>query len=364
MPYVILTVLLIKGLTLEGSGAGLKYLLIPDWKRVGDIEVWQGAATQILYSSGVAFGPIIYYGGARNKEDKIVTASFWIPVANSATSFYAALTVFTFVGHIGHQLGSPIEDVAKQSLSLAFVAYPGLIETMAGKNFWAIIFFLMLVILGVDTVFGFLDYTMEFLLDAFPVILTKMRKEIFCIYVCFGCFICSLMFVTDSGYYVFNLFDAYSCGISLYFCLIMECIVIGWIFGIEKLSIIAKRTTGEDIPKVVIYLVKFFIPAFTMLNVILYFMTEFSAKKAKARGWGPGITWLGRLLWIVPIGLAFIGTCVKNIKMDDVYDLVEKQHGIRFNNEKMGDHSFEEKGSAVEMKEALKEEPKANEVEA
>lgn len=364
MPYVILTVLLIKGLTLEGSGAGLKYLLIPDWKRVGDIEVWQSAATQILYSSGVAFGPIIYYGGARNKEDKIVTASFWIPVANSATSFYAALTVFTFIGHIGHQLGLPIEGVAKQSLSLAFVAYPGLIETMAGKNFWAIIFFLMLVILGVDTVFGFLDYTMEFLLDAFPVILTKMRKEIFCIYVCFGCFICSLMFVTDSGYYVFNLFDAYSCGISLYFCLIMECIVIGWIFGIEKLSIIAKRTTGEDIPKVVIYLVKFFIPAFTMLNVILYFMTEFSAKKAKARGWGPGITWLGRLLWIVPIGLAFIGTCVKNIKMDDIYDLVEKQHGIRFNNEKMGDHSFEEKGSAVEMKEALKEEPKANEVEA
>jgi SNF family Na+-dependent transporter len=31
MPYVILTVLLIKGLTLEGSGEGLKYLVIPNW---------------------------------------------------------------------------------------------------------------------------------------------------------------------------------------------------------------------------------------------------------------------------------------------------------------------------------------------
>jgi len=66
-----------------------------------------------------------------------------------------------------------------------------------------------------------------------------MRKEFFCIIVCFTCFISSLMFVTDAGYYVFNLFDAYSCGVSLYFCLVMECIVIGWIFGIEKLSIIA-----------------------------------------------------------------------------------------------------------------------------
>jgi len=40
MPYVILTVLLIKGLTLEGSGEGLKYLLIPKWEKVADISVW------------------------------------------------------------------------------------------------------------------------------------------------------------------------------------------------------------------------------------------------------------------------------------------------------------------------------------
>ena len=31
LPYIILTILLIKGLTLEGSGEGLKYLFIPDW---------------------------------------------------------------------------------------------------------------------------------------------------------------------------------------------------------------------------------------------------------------------------------------------------------------------------------------------
>jgi SNF family Na+-dependent transporter len=65
LPYVILTILLIKGLTLEGSGAGLRYLVIPDWKKVGNIDVWQSAAIQILFSSGVAFGPLIYYGGAR-----------------------------------------------------------------------------------------------------------------------------------------------------------------------------------------------------------------------------------------------------------------------------------------------------------
>ena len=31
LPYVILTILFIKGLTLEGAGKGLKFLFIPDW---------------------------------------------------------------------------------------------------------------------------------------------------------------------------------------------------------------------------------------------------------------------------------------------------------------------------------------------
>lgn len=40
MPYVILTILLIKGMTLEGAGEGVKYLLVPKWEKIGDIAVW------------------------------------------------------------------------------------------------------------------------------------------------------------------------------------------------------------------------------------------------------------------------------------------------------------------------------------
>mgnify|MGYP002632236207 CR=1 FL=1 len=40
LPYVILMILLIKGLTLEGSGIGLKYLFNPDWSKLTQISVW------------------------------------------------------------------------------------------------------------------------------------------------------------------------------------------------------------------------------------------------------------------------------------------------------------------------------------
>lgn len=40
LPYVILTILLIKGLTLEGAGKGLKFLFIPDWASLGKAKIW------------------------------------------------------------------------------------------------------------------------------------------------------------------------------------------------------------------------------------------------------------------------------------------------------------------------------------
>jgi len=158
LPYFILTVLVIKGLTLEGSGKGLEKLFIPDWSKLADIEIWKNAAVQILFSSSVSFGPLIYYATARKENEKIMKASFWIPVANSLTSLYAAITVFLFLGHVSHVTGKSIDQVSESGMDLAFVAYPGLLGTLDGANVWAVIFFMMLVTLGVDSVFATVDF--------------------------------------------------------------------------------------------------------------------------------------------------------------------------------------------------------------
>lgn len=40
LPYVILTILFIKGLTLPGAGKGLKFLFIPKWSALGEAKIW------------------------------------------------------------------------------------------------------------------------------------------------------------------------------------------------------------------------------------------------------------------------------------------------------------------------------------
>lgn len=172
LPYVILTILLIRGLTLEGCGQGLRFLFIPNWEIVGFSNTWKASAIQILFSSGVAYGPFMYYGSARQKNEKIVNISFWVPFANSATSIYAAITIFSFLGHVSYKKEIPINEVATSGPTLFFVAFPSLLALLPGANFWAIIFFLMAICLGIDSVFGFFDYYIKISQDAFP----KLRK--------------------------------------------------------------------------------------------------------------------------------------------------------------------------------------------
>ena len=194
LPYLILTILLIKGFTLEGCSKGLKYLFLPDWSKLADIKVWQAAALQILFSSGVSYGPLMYYGTAREKNEKLLTVSYMVPIINSATSFYAALTIFTFLGHVSTMRDIPIDQLSQSGPDLLFVAFPALLGLLKGANFWAIIFFAMCVCLGVDSVFGFVDFYVQFFWDWFPSMHKKANKETYCLAVIVFSFLWSLFF--------------------------------------------------------------------------------------------------------------------------------------------------------------------------
>lgn len=58
---------------------------------------------------------------------------------------------------MAYATGRPIQDVAAEGPGLVFVVYPAAIATMPGSIFWALIFFMMLLTLGLDSSVSIID---------------------------------------------------------------------------------------------------------------------------------------------------------------------------------------------------------------
>ena len=61
LPCLLLFVLMIRGMTLEGAGAGLMLFITPDLSLLWSIEIWQQAATQIMFSTSISLGVLPTY---------------------------------------------------------------------------------------------------------------------------------------------------------------------------------------------------------------------------------------------------------------------------------------------------------------
>lgn len=70
---------------------------------------------------------------------------------NSATSFVSGFVIFSVLGYMALVSGRNIRDVATEGPGLVFIVYPAAISTMPGSIFWALIFFMMLLTLGLDS---------------------------------------------------------------------------------------------------------------------------------------------------------------------------------------------------------------------
>lgn len=65
-PFLILGILLIRGITLPGALDGVKFYLMPKWSELKNLKVWADAALQIFFSLGPGWGGIVNMASYNN----------------------------------------------------------------------------------------------------------------------------------------------------------------------------------------------------------------------------------------------------------------------------------------------------------
>uniref|UniRef100_A0A667YW51 Transporter n=1 Tax=Myripristis murdjan TaxID=586833 RepID=A0A667YW51_9TELE len=207
-PYLVLLVLLIRGATLPGAWRGVVFYLKPDWEKLLSTTVWIDAAAQIFFSLGPGFGVLLAfasYNPFHNNcyKDALVTSS-----VNCLTSFLSGFVIFTVLGYMAEMRKQDVDTVAKDAgPSLLFIIYAEAIANMPAATFFAIIFFLMIIMLGLDSTVS---------------LCPKLLSNPF------------FALLIPGGAFVVKLFEEYATGPAVITVVLLEVIAVSWFYGTSR----------------------------------------------------------------------------------------------------------------------------------
>jgi len=282
LPWLMLAILTVRGLTLEGSMQGLAYYLDPVWSELAKPVTWRYAIGQVFFSLSLAYGIMITYASFLHRKSDINNNAAIISIADFATSFVAGLAVFATLGgmaYVTQQSGNPIavDQVAETGPSLAFVAFPYALAQLPYSAWFSFIFFFALVTLGVDSAFSMTESILASIIDK-----TGWRRCVVLPVLSVVGFLFGLFYITQAGFNWLGAIDGFVNGTwGIAFMGLLECVVIGWLWRIETLRRHANSRSDWKLGKWWDYLIRMVIP---VVLGTLFFWQLFDDYRQGGRG--------------------------------------------------------------------------------
>ncbi|XP_069113651.1 sodium- and chloride-dependent glycine transporter 2-like [Argopecten irradians] len=304
-PVVLTIIIWIRALTLPGSTTGMAYFITPDFERLSHPEVWIEAAFMAFYTLGPAWGGLAMYGSHNKFNDNCFRDAIISTVMTVSYGLLNGLVIFSVIGVLSHESNVPINKVITSGgFSLGFVAYPQAITYFPMPQIWAVLFFIVLLLPGLDCQTTLMEPVLCVLEENFPKTIGKRRIPLLTGLTVFT-FLCGIPLATQAGVYMFQLIDWYTATWSVLLIAVTESILFAWVYGGDRLSRDAMLMLGRPLPVFVRIATAFVMP------IILTFLVIVSVFKYKPPTYGAyqypdyarSIGWCFSMASIVPIFL-------------------------------------------------------------
>ncbi|XP_014324901.2 sodium- and chloride-dependent GABA transporter ine-like [Xiphophorus maculatus] len=325
-PYVILIALLINNVQLPGASDGIAFFIVPEWDKLRSVEVWVNAAAQIFNSIGIGFGSLLAMSSYNSFNNNVLKDTLFISITNSLTSILAGFVIFSAFGYMSYLQGIPVSQLAVDGPGLVYVVYPQAFANMPVSQLWAVLFFFMLLCLGLDSEFAMVEVMVTSFMDEFYQQLIRIfkRKELFVLAVCGVALLLGIPCVMQVGIYVFQLMDHYTAIVSIMFLAFFEIIAICWSYGVKRLSSNMEEMTGQK-PNIFFRLCWLVVDPVLITVILIFSVIQF--KPARYGDyvfppWAQGVGWviaLASIIWI-PLGAVHTlwvlpGSLMKKLKL-------------------------------------------------
>uniref|UniRef100_A0A8C9C281 Transporter n=1 Tax=Phocoena sinus TaxID=42100 RepID=A0A8C9C281_PHOSS len=267
-------------------------------EQLANPKAWINAATQIFFSLGLGFGSLIAFASYNEPSNNCQKHAVIVSIINSSTSIFASVVTFSIYGfkatfnyesclnkvillltnsfdlEDGFLTVSNLEEVksylasaypskysevfpqikncsleseletAVQGTGLAFIVYTEAIKNMEVSQLWSVLYFFMLLMLGIGSMLGNTAAILTPLTDS-KVISSYLPKEAISGLVCLVSCAIGLVFTVEAGNYWFDIFNDYAATLPLLLIVLVEAAAVCYLYGLRRFESDLKAMTGH-----------------------------------------------------------------------------------------------------------------------
>jgi NSS family neurotransmitter:Na+ symporter len=300
-PWVILVVMVIRGLTLPGALEGLRFYLTPDFNALLNPKVWLAAYGQVFFSLSLAMGTMIVYSSFLPKKQDITNNAFIVSLADAGTSFFAGFAIFSTLGYLAQAMGVGVPQIAKSGFGLAFIIYPTVIRLLPlVPVFFGILFFVLLLTLGIDSAFSQVEPFVAGFTDKW-----HFDKKWVLPIVCIMGFLVGIVFTTRGGFYWLDIVDYFASTFGLALVGLIECVIVGFFYKAHKIREYVNEVSDFAIGKWWDICIMFVTPVILSISIVLSLNSLISEGYAGYPAWSIHVG-VGILVMIVILSFVFM----------------------------------------------------------
>ncbi|CAG7629239.1 unnamed protein product [Allacma fusca] len=196
-----------------------------------EAKVWYAAVNQCFFSLSTTIGALIMFGSYNNFNHNSYRDAWIVSGMDTLTSLFAGFTVFAVLGNLAGELDVEVEDVARAGAGLTFVSFAqGLGTFEVVPQLFSVLFYLMLLTLGVGSAVSLTQSIIAMICDQFP----KLVRWQVTTGVCLSGFLIGLIYVTPGGFFMQDLVEHFGANFTIFFMAMLEGVAIGWVYGVNN----------------------------------------------------------------------------------------------------------------------------------
>ncbi|GAB5523992.1 MAG: sodium-dependent transporter [Roseivirga sp.] len=154
--FVLITVVAIRGLTLEGAMKGVDFYMNPDFSKI-NANTFLVALGQAFFSMSIGWGIMITYGSYLPKNSNIVSSGVWVGFMDAGVALLAGFMIFPAVFAFGKDPAS--------GPALVFEVLPEVFNAMPGGAIIGGFFFLLLLVAALTSSVSMLEVPASYFMD-------------------------------------------------------------------------------------------------------------------------------------------------------------------------------------------------------